>query len=101
MTLSFMASPVATDPTAGQTSRRSQSVSLGQYQCQRRGRLRQQPEAEGEAGGTYLFEDEAALKAYLDGPLAAAVMAHPALSDITAQPYAVMEDCTAVTRGPV
>jgi hypothetical protein len=58
-------------------------------------------EAEGEAGGTYLFEDAAALKAYLDGPLAAAVMAHPALSEITAQPYEVMEDCTAVTRGPV
>ena len=54
-----------------------------------------------EAGGVYLFQDEAALQAYLDGPLAAAVMAHPALSDITARPYAVMEDCTAVTRGPV
>jgi len=58
-------------------------------------------ESAGEAGGTYLFEDEAALQAYLDSPLAAAVMAHPALSDITARPYAVMEDCTAVTRGPV
>lgn len=54
-----------------------------------------------EAGGIYLFKDETSMQAYLAGPLAAAVMAHPALSDITARPYAVMEDCTAVTRGPI
>ena len=58
-------------------------------------------EAKEEAGGIYLFEDETSMQAYLEGPLAAAVMAHPALSDITAMPYAVMEECTAVTRGPV
>ncbi len=58
-------------------------------------------EAENEAGGIYLFKDESSMQAYLSGPLAAAVMAHPALSDITARPYAVMDDLTAVTRGPV
>lgn len=58
-------------------------------------------EAQEEAGGIYLFKDESSMQAYLAGPLAAAVMAHPALADITARPYAVMEDCTAVTRGPV
>jgi hypothetical protein len=58
-------------------------------------------ETEGEAGGIYLFEDESSVQAYLEGPLAAAVMAHPALSNLTAKSFAVIEDCTAVTRGPV
>lgn len=58
-------------------------------------------ETESEAGGIYLFEDEASLRAYLEGPLAAAVMAHPALSDLTAKQFGVIENCTAVTRGPV
>lgn len=58
-------------------------------------------EDEGEAGGTYLFEDAAAMDAYLAGPLAAAVMAHPALSDLVATQFDVIEDCTAITRGPV
>lgn len=58
-------------------------------------------EAESEAGGIYLFEDESSLTAYLEGPLAAAVMAHPALSDLTAKQFDVIEECTVVTRGPV
>lgn len=58
-------------------------------------------EAESEAGGIYLFEDESSLKAYLEGPLAAAVMAHPALSDLTAKQFDVIEGCTTTTRGPV
>jgi len=58
-------------------------------------------ESESEAGGIYLFEDEAALLAYLAGPLAAAVAQHPALTDVSAKPFAVMDDATAITRGPV
>jgi hypothetical protein len=58
-------------------------------------------EDEREAGGIYLFEDAPALDAYLAGPLAAAVMAHPALSDLVAKQFDVIEDCTAITRGPV
>ncbi|MGB5304493.1 MAG: YdhR family protein [Gemmatimonadota bacterium] len=58
-------------------------------------------EAEREAGGIYLFEDELSLKAYLEGPLAGAVMAHPALSDLTAKQFAVIDECTEITRGPV
>jgi hypothetical protein len=54
-----------------------------------------------EAGGIYLFEDQASLTAFLEGPLAAACMAHPALSDFSAKTFDVMEDLTAVTRGPV
>ena len=58
-------------------------------------------ETEHQAGGIYLFEDQASLDAYLAGPLAAAVMAHPALSDLVARQFDVIEDCTAITRGPV
>jgi len=58
-------------------------------------------EAESEAGGIYLFENEQALQEYLEGPLAAGVKGHPALSDMSAKVFGVMEDLTAVTRGPV
>lgn len=58
-------------------------------------------EAESEAGGIYLFDDEASVKAYLEGPLAAQVTSHPALSDFSVKQFDVMEDETAITRGPV
>jgi len=58
-------------------------------------------EAEQEAGGIYLFADELSLNAYLEGPLAAAVMAHPALSDLTAKVFDSIEEVTRITRGPV
>ncbi|MBK5096339.1 MAG: YdhR family protein [Gemmatimonadetes bacterium] len=58
-------------------------------------------ETEREAGGIYLFEDASSMEAYLEGPLAAAVMSHPALSDLVAKQFDVIEDCTAITRGPV
>lgn len=58
-------------------------------------------EAEGEAGGLHLFEDEAAVNAYLEGPIAAQVTSHPALSDFSVKQFDVMEDQTAVTRGPI
>jgi hypothetical protein len=58
-------------------------------------------EADHEAGGIYLFDDETSLNAYLDSTLAGAVKAHPALSDMTAKKFDVMDDLTAITRGPV
>jgi hypothetical protein len=58
-------------------------------------------EAEKEAGGIYLFEDEASVNAYLEGPLAAIVTGHPALSDFSVKQFDVMDDLTTVTRGPV
>jgi hypothetical protein len=58
-------------------------------------------EAEEEAGGIYLFEDELSLSAYLEGPLAAAVMAHPALSDLNAKVFDSIEEITRITRGPI
>lgn len=56
---------------------------------------------ESEAGGLYVFDDESSLQAYLEGPLAAGVMSHPALSDFSAKQFDVMEGPTAITRGPV
>lgn len=58
-------------------------------------------EEEGEAGGIYLFEDQASVQAYLDGPLAAGVISHPALSDFSVKQFDVMDAVTEVTRGPV
>ena len=58
-------------------------------------------EVESEAGGIYLFDNESSLKAYLEGPLAAQVKSHPALSDMSAKVFDVMDDVTAITRGPV
>lgn len=54
-----------------------------------------------EAGGIYLFDSEQALNNYLSGPIIAQVKSHPALQDISAKQFKVMEDVTAITRGPV
>lgn len=58
-------------------------------------------ETESEAGGIYIFDDEASLQAYLDGPLAAQVTSHPALSDFSVKIFDVMDEVTAITRGPI
>ncbi|MDQ4076413.1 MAG: YdhR family protein [Chloroflexota bacterium] len=58
-------------------------------------------EEEREAGGIYLFEDVASVQAFLEGPLAAQVISHPALSDFSVKQFDVMEDLTTITRGPV
>ncbi len=58
-------------------------------------------EADNEAGGIYLFDDDASLQDYLAGPLAAQVKSHPAFSDMSAKQFEVMHDATAITRGPV
>ena len=58
-------------------------------------------EAENEAGGIYMFEDEASVNAFLKGPLAAQVTSHPALSDFSVKQFDVMENLTTITRGPV
>ena len=56
---------------------------------------------EKEAGGIYLFESEQAANDFLSGPLVAQVKSHPALYDLSAKPFDVMADATAITRGPV
>jgi len=58
-------------------------------------------EKDREAGGIYVFEDEASLSAYLAGPLAAKVAAHPALTDMSVKQFENMADVTAITRGAI
>jgi hypothetical protein len=58
-------------------------------------------EAESEAGGIYFFNDETSLKNYLNGELAATVSNHPALSNISVKQFDIMDELTAITRGPV
>ena len=58
-------------------------------------------EAEHEVGGIYLFESEDAAQSFLAGPIVAATKASPAVSNISAKLFDVMEKHTAITRGPV
>src|SRR5258705_4908602 len=54
-----------------------------------------------EAGGIYLFESEDALRAYVDGPIVAALKASPAVSNISAKSFDVLADHSAITRAPL
>jgi len=54
-----------------------------------------------EAGGVYLFSDSASLDAYLEGPIVAGIVKHPALSDFSVKQFDILENVTAITRGPV
>jgi hypothetical protein len=58
-------------------------------------------EAESEAGGIYLFESKDAVQAYLAGPIVAALKASPAISDVSAKVFDIMEEHSAVTRAPL
>jgi hypothetical protein len=54
-----------------------------------------------EAGGVYLFRDEASAKAYLDGDLVAGMKKQPTIKDISAKLFDVEETLTHKTRGPI
>jgi len=58
-------------------------------------------ESEREAGGIYLFESAGAAQSYLDGPIVGALKTSPAVSNISAKLFDVLESHTAMTRGPV
>lgn len=58
-------------------------------------------EAESRGGGIYLFEDEQSVRAYLDGPIVAALKSYPILTELSVKTFAVLEAPTAVTRGPI
>jgi len=53
-----------------------------------------------EAGGIYLFDSQAALDAYLNGPLVAHLRGLPSIRNISIKQFEVMPEITAVTRGP-
>src|SRR5262245_42324141 len=50
---------------------------------------------EGEAGGFYLFNSEAAARAYVNGPVVAALRAAPFVRDVTVKQFSYLEDATA------
>ena len=58
-------------------------------------------EAESRGGGIYLFEDEQSVRAYLDGPIVAALKSSPVLTELNVQTFSVLEGPPAMTRGPI
>jgi rhodanese-related sulfurtransferase len=58
-------------------------------------------ETERECGGVYLFDDEASVQAFLNGPIVAASKDAPILSNASIKIFDVLEAHTAITRGPV
>lgn len=58
-------------------------------------------EQEKEAGGIYLFANEDALNNYLDGPIVAQIKSLPELQNLSMKQFDVMDEVTAVTRGPL
>ena len=55
----------------------------------------------GEAGGIYLFNDEASVEKFKGSQLASDVLNHPALSDIQIKQFDVLEDVSRITRAPL
>jgi len=55
---------------------------------------------DGEAGGMYLFDDEASLRAYVDGPIVEHLKHAPFVEELSIREYGVIESLTAITRGP-
>jgi hypothetical protein len=58
-------------------------------------------EEERMGGGIYLFEDDASAKAYLEGPIISGVGEVPGVSEVSVKQFHVLDDLTAITRGPV
>ena len=53
-----------------------------------------------EAGGIYLFDSQASLDAYLNGPLVAQIRGLTSIRNISVKQFDVMPEATALTRGP-
>ena len=58
-------------------------------------------EKEREAGGIYLFKDEASANAYLGSEIVAGLKQQPTITDISAKVFDVEESLTQKTRGPI
>ena len=58
-------------------------------------------EREREAGGIYLFDNDAAVDAMLNSELIAGVLAHPALADFSVKRFDVLPEVSAKTRAPL
>jgi hypothetical protein len=58
-------------------------------------------ETEHEGGGIYLFDNDASLQAFLEGPIVTALKDHPALTHLSVKQFDVSEDLTKETRGHI
>jgi hypothetical protein len=58
-------------------------------------------DAEGVAGGVYLFESEANARAWGDGTVQAALSQMPGISNVETSYYDVDEKLSAITRAPI
>jgi hypothetical protein len=58
-------------------------------------------ESEKRAGGFYVFDNDAAVDAYLGGPIVAQLASHPAFSNIETHRFDVLDELSAVTRAPL
>ena len=54
-----------------------------------------------EFAGIYLFDNTESIRAYLEGPIITELKKHPALSDISARQFGVIDEFSAATRAPV
>jgi Putative mono-oxygenase ydhR len=54
-----------------------------------------------EAGGLYLFDSQASLDAYLNGPLVAQLRALTSVRNISIKQFEIMSEASALTRGLV
>jgi len=54
-----------------------------------------------EFAGIYLFDDAESVQTYLEGPIIAEVNKHPALSEISAKQFGVIDEFSAITRAPI
>lgn len=54
-----------------------------------------------EAGGVYLFRDNAAAQAYANGPFIAQLRSHPGVRNLIVRRHQVLREPSLVTRGPV
>jgi len=52
-------------------------------------------------GGIYLFEDDASVKAYLDGEIVAGLGSNPAVSNLSVKVFDVLPDHSKITRAPL
>ena len=57
--------------------------------------------ARGEAGGIYLFADEASFQAYVDGPIVAQLREWPLWTDLSVKGFDYLAEASAVTHAPV
>jgi len=57
--------------------------------------------SEDEVGGIYLFDDEASVQDFLNGPMVVNMREDPTFSVVSIKIFDIMQEHTAITRGPI